>query len=426
MRTFLLLCTLACLSSSLVSQDIRSITTGGGYRKQSFFRLSDGIETIVDDTKWDLAFTVYGQQDAGVHINESAGSSMGQPLAGLVLLDAKTTDFSAVPDPALLTDQLLNPEASWGYGAFNAGRVVTNPFDFGWGTYNPGSNGVAGGKVFVLKLRNGQYKKLQLQSLSGTVYSFRYADLNGGNEKSATIDKSQFAGKTLAYFSISTNQIVDVEPATGFDLMYCRYITTLYDPATMTDITYQLTGILQGRGVQVAKATGVVQTAVDYASWDDSLKTRLDVIGHDWKTFTGAGWEVPTDVVYYIRTASNRVYHLYFIDFEGSATGTAVYEIRDLGTLSSVNQGLAPVSSFDVYPNPAKHQAQLVFTTDRNQDVQLVITDMAGRQVQSRSITTSTGFQTEALDVSHLQSGIYQVQLRGTEGAVSQKLVVTH
>lgn len=424
MRT-LLLSTLTLFCSSLFAQDIRSITTGAGYRKMSFIQLNSGDEKLIDDTSWDIAFTVYGQQDAGIHINEAAGSSMGQPLAGLVLLDAKTTDFSATPDPAALTDQLLNDELGWAYGAFNASRSLMNPFDFGWGIYQPGSNGVTGSKVFVLKLRNGNYKKIQIQALSGTTYTFRYADLNGANEQVVNINKANFAGKTLAYYSIANDQIVDHEPAGGFDLLYCRYITTLFDPATMTNINYQLTGILQGRGVQVAKATGVTQTTVDYAAWDDSLKTRLDVIGHDWKTFTGAGWEVPTDVVYYVRTANNHVYHLYFLDFEGSATGTAVYEIRDLGVITSVQDGIAPVSTFDVYPNPAVQTAQVVYTATEAQEVQLVVTDMQGRTVVSQQITTMPGFQTQALDLNALTSGVYQVALRSETGVISQKLVVS-
>ncbi len=425
MRT-LSLFTLILLNLSLTAQDIRTMTTGTGYRKMSFIQLNSGSEKVIDDTSWDIAFTVYGQQDAGIHVNEAAGSSMGQPLAGLVLLDAKTTDFSVTPDPASLTDQLLNSESSWAYGAFNAGRNPSNPFDFGWGTYSPGSNSVTGSKVFVLKLRNSTYKKIQIQSLIGTTYTFRYADLNGANEQVATINKSNFGGKTLAYYSIANNQVVDHEPAGGFDLLYCRYITTLYDASTMTNINYQVTGVLQGRGVQVAKATGVNQATIDYAAWDDSLKSRLDVIGHDWKTFTGSGWLVPNDVAYYIRMPNNNVYHLYFIDFEGSATGTAVYAIRNLGVVSSVEVGTAPVSSFDVYPNPASSNAQVVYTATEAQEVQLVVTDMQGRTVLSQYITTMPGFQAQPLDVTSFSNGVYQVALHSKTGVVSQKLVVNH
>jgi hypothetical protein len=419
---------LLLLTTDLAAQTIRSVSTGAGYRKQSFFKLGDGSEKQVDDTSWDIAFTVYGQQDAGIHLNESAGSSMGQALTGLSLFDAKTTDFAATIDAATLTadKKISNDEASWAYGAFNAGRVASNPFDYGWGTYTPGSAGVVGQKVFVIKLRNSTYKKIQIQNLAGPTYNFRYADLNGANERTAAVKKSDFPGQTLAYFSFATNGTVSVEPTTGFDIMYCRYITTLFDPATSTNIEYQLTGMLSGRGVKVAKAAGVVQTVPNYNQYKDSLSSRLDAIGHDWKAFTGASWTVPTDVVYYVRTPDNHVYHMYFIDFEGSTTGTAVYEVRDLGVISSVISPESPVSTLDLYPNPASALAQLVFTTEVSTELQLQVIDMAGRTVATRNISAAAGFQTTELDVQNLADGVYQVVLRSEQGVASTKLVVNN
>jgi Secretion system C-terminal sorting domain/HmuY protein len=422
---YALLFALSIGATSVVAQTIKSITTGAGYKKQSFVKLNTGTETIVDDTSWDIAFTVYGQQDAGIHINESAGSSMGQALPGVSIFDALSTDFAATPDPTVLTDfQLLNDETSWAFGALNSGRVASNPFDYGWGAYVPGNGAVTGSKVFVVKLRNGTFKKLQIQSLTGLTYTFRYADLNGANERTATVNKADHTGKTLAYYSLTTNQSVQAEPTGGFDLLYCRYVTKLYDPSTMTDINYQLTGVLNGRGVEVAKATSVTQTDVDYAKWDDSLSTRIDVIGHDWKSFTGAGWVVATDFAYYVRAANDNVYHMYFIDFEGSATGTAVYEIRNLGIITSVTAGTAAVSTFDVYPNPATTEAQVVCTAPKATEAQLQIIDMSGRVLQQRNVSLQAGFQSLPIDVSAVAAGVYQVVLRSEQGVASQKLVI--
>jgi hypothetical protein len=45
-----------------------------------------------------------------------------------------------------------------------------------------------------------------------------------------TINEADHAGKTLAYFSLETGNMVDVEPASGgFDLLYERYTTKLWD-----------------------------------------------------------------------------------------------------------------------------------------------------------------------------------------------------
>jgi Secretion system C-terminal sorting domain/HmuY protein len=417
---------LCLLVLDLSAQTIRTMSTGAGYRKQSFIKLSDGAEKQVDDTSWDIAFTVYGQQDAGIHVNESAGSSMGQALTGVTLFDAKTTDFGAILESANYTPEtkLLNDEASWAYGAFNSGRVTTSPFDYGWGAYVPTSQSVVGQKVFVIKLRNNTYKKIQIQNLIGLTYTFRYADLNGANERTASIKKSDFAGRTLAYYSIQNNSTTEVEPTSGFDLMYCRYFAPIFDPASGTTIEYQLTGVLSGRGVQVAKAVGVAQAVPNLALYKDSLKTRLDVIGNDWKAFTGASWVVPSDVAYYVKAKDNHIYHMYYIDFEGATTGTAVYEIRDLGLVSSVITPNSPVSTLDVYPNPAVQDAQVVFTTTSATELQLQVLDMTGRMVQQRNISSTSGFQTERLDVANLAGGVYQVVLRSTNGVANTKLIV--
>jgi hypothetical protein len=117
--------------SQLSAQSIQEISTGAGYRKQSYINLLAGTQKQVDNTSWDIAFTVYGQQDAGVFLNESAGSSMGQPLPQAILYDAQTTAFSDQPDPATLTDyRLFNTEKSWTYGAFNETRDPGDIFDY--------------------------------------------------------------------------------------------------------------------------------------------------------------------------------------------------------------------------------------------------------------------------------------------------------
>jgi hypothetical protein len=427
MKHVILFFALFLFVGALQSQQIQSISTGTGYKKQSFVKLDTGTETLVDDTAWDLAFTVYGTQDAGIHMNESAGSSNGMALPGLEVFDAQTTNFAATIDPATLTDKrMYNPELTWAYGALNEGRSAANPFDYGWGVYQPATNTVVGSKVFVVKLRNGSYRKLLIQSLSNTLYTIKHAQLNGTDEKTVTIDKAAHSGKLLAYLNLTTNQLVQAEPAGGFDLFYCRYITTLYDPATMTNINYNLTGILSGRGVEVAKATGIDPLTVSYANWDDSLKTRLDVIGHDWKTFTGAGWEVPTDVVYFVRTANDRVWKLQFIDFEGSATGVAVFEKTDLGVITNVIAAEAPVSSFDVYPNPARENVQLLYQVKQGETepFRISVIDMTGKTIKNTIVAASTGLQHTELSVSGLSDGMYQLVISGANGTARKTLII--
>jgi hypothetical protein len=402
------------IATALGAQTTQEITTGTGYKKQGFINLTTGTETVIDNTSWDIAFTVYGFQDAGIHLNEGSGTSMGAALPRIEIFDTQSTDFSETPDPALVEEfYLLNDEASWAYGALNEGRNLANPFDYGWGVYNPATNSVTGSKVFLVKLRDGSYRKLQIQSLVGTTYTFRYANLNGTNEVTKTINKTDHAGKTLAYFSFTSGNTVAAEPATGFDLTYTRYITPLYDPGSMTFLDYNVTGILSGRGVEVAKANGVDVATVDYADWVDSLSTRIDALGYEWKAFSGTAWSVDEDLVFFVRTANDRVFKLHFIDFEGSATGTAVLEKTDLGIISGVSNPAAVGLKTLSYPNPVSEQLYLSLDVPiaLAQDALLQITDLQGRPVLRQQVALHSGFQVFELPAANWAAGLYTAQL---------------
>ena len=415
MQRFFYLSILVFLTNTFaVAQDIQEIALGAGYTKQSFVNLSAGTEATVNNTAWDLGFTVYGQQDAGVFVNESAGTSAGVPQAQVELYDAQTTDFATQPVPTSLTTRLYNTETSWAYGAFNEGRVTTNPFDYGWGVYSTASNQVVGTKVFVVKLRTGSYVKFQIVSLGANGYTFKYANLDGTNEITKTINKADFAGKTLAYFNFATATTVAVEPANGFDLMYCRYSTPYLDPSTGQYVPYTVAGILHARGVKTAKALNITPATVAYSTFQDSLKTAPNTIGFDWKAFDGAGWVLDQNRVYFVKTTTNRVWKLQFIDFEGSSTGKAIVEKTDLGIFTAVeNQSVAGLQTL-VYPNRVSTDFNIALdatNTTNLQNATISVVDMQGRIVLNQNIAVQNGFQVLNIAANGFAAGVYNIQL---------------
>jgi Secretion system C-terminal sorting domain/HmuY protein len=416
MKQFSILTAFLAVTIQVNSQNIQEIATGAGYQKQSYVNLSAGTEKLVNNTAWDIAFAVSSPQEAGVFVNESAGTSMGSPLPQVELYDALSTSFDEQPDPTSLTSfRLYNKELTWAYGAFNEVRDPLNPFDFGWGVYNPQSNQVTGSAVYVVKLTNGQYRKIQIVSLVGTTYTFKYANLDGSGLQTKTINKADHAGKTLAYFSFATGNTVDVEPAAGgFDLLYCRYSTTLYDPGTMTDIVYNVTGILSGRGVKAVKADGVNPATVAFADYQSQLETKLDVLGHDWKNFSGTAWSVDEDRVYFVKTADSRAWKLHFIDFEGSSTGKAVFEKQDLGLISAVQDPAAVGLGASIYPNPVQDELTIALDIPANlaAEAQLEVVDVQGRLIANKSVSLVNGFQVYQMPAAHWASGMYLLRLK--------------
>jgi len=417
-----LLC-LVCLSAAISAQTIQEISTGAGYQKQSYVNLSAGTEKQVSNTAWDIAFTVHGSQNAGVFINESSGSSMGNPLPLIEVYDALTDNFNDQPDPATITDfQLFNAEKSWDFGALNERRNPEDALDLGWGVLDPQTGQVTGNAVYVLKLRNGQFRKIKVESLLNGQYSFRYANLDGTNEVLKTINKADHAGKTLAYFSLETGATVNVEPSSGgFDLFYGRYVSLLLAPGTMEYIPYYVTGILAGNGAKVAEADGVEPVTVAYADYQDSLRTELDVIGHDWKFFDLSAWSVDEDRVFFLKTANNRVWKLFFAGFEGSFTGVTVLEKTDLGIMSALNDPPASGLECAIFPNPVQDQVtvSLDFPMAVAQNAKIQMVDLNGKVALHQAVFLKEGFQVFTLPANSLSPGLYHLQLELPEQRIS-------
>lgn len=404
-----------CLYTAVSAQTTQDISTGTGYQKQSYVNLSAGTEKQVANTAWDIAFSV-AAEDYGVFINESSGSSMGNPLPLVEVYDALTENFTEQPDPSFVVDfQLLNSEKSWSFGAFNERRFPDDALDLGWGTYNPQTGEVLGTAVYVLKLRNGQYRKIRIESLINGVYTFKYANLDGTNELTKIINKADHAGKTLAYFSLETGATVNVEPASGgFDLFYGRYIAQLLDPSTGEFISYYVTGILSGPGAKVAEADGVDPVTVAYADYQDSLRTELDVIGHDWKYFNLSSWSLDADRVFFLKAKDDRVWKLRFIDFGGSIDGTTTLEKTDLGIILAVQDPAAAGMKAAVYPNPVADQltVSLDIPVALAQRGQLQLFDLQGKEVLRQSVELTAGFQVYTLRAAGLSGGLYQLKLQ--------------
>lgn len=411
---FALLFSISCLFAQ------HQITTGTSYKKQNFFKLSNESSLVINNTDWDIAFTVYGQSDAGAFLNEALGT--GNPAqAPLKLYKAPTNNFSDKINSSDLKDSLYNDEKSWAWGAFNSERNPADFTDFGWGKYNPATKEVVGNKVFVLKLRNGDFKKIEIQKL-GLGYTFRHANLDGSDEKTVTFNKSEFGGKTLAYYSFADNAMKNLELA-AYDILYTRYLTKVEQNGAFLD-NYPVTGILSGRGVQIAKATGVDPKKVSLNNYLSKFEKNLDAIGHDWKTFslTTNSWTVPTDRVYFVKTAAGEYYKIIFLDFEGAATGTASFEKEKIEIIISTSEFSKNID-FKVYPTLTNDELNIVFDNKENEQFELSISNMAGQMVAKYDMNIQVGFQAKAINVTDLVSGNYIVSLKSSKGIATAKFI---
>ena len=411
----------------LHAQENQSVSTGASYGMQSYFGLESGMQKQVANNAWDIAFNVLPGK-AGVFINESVGSAGG--ATAIEAFYTLSGDFEATPDPGVYEQfPLMNLEKTWDYGAINEIRSPDDPDDYGWGYYNPDMDEVTGNNVFIIRLRNGTDLKLQVQSMSGGVYTFRYADLDGSNEVVKTISKADHSGQLLAYYSFATNDVVDVEPADGFDLVFCRYTDLLEDPGGGDPIPYLVTGILSGSGVEVAQADGVDPDSVMFSDYQGALSSDLGIIGQDWKEFDlgNFAWIIVANRVYFVKTANDRVWKIRFLTFGGSGNGTATFEKTDLGILSAVHDISSPVEAFGIFPNPVSGEAHVVFeypgTSANKATLQLL--DVFGNVVSENRIPISPGLNAHSLPVHGVANGTYYVNLVvGNRNVVREVCVV--
>lgn len=107
--------------------------------------------------------------------------------------------------------------------------------------------------------------------------------------------------------------------------------------------------------------------------------------------------------------------------FDGPATGTDMFVARIAQPLS-VNSSLPPQAQVVVYPNPSSGKVKISFETGSFSEITLK--DMAGRTVYHSAIPV--GAAVFYPDLSQLTNGVYLLQLKGSQAAYSQKLILQH
>lgn len=377
---------------------------GSGYFEQSYYDIETGQTTSVDLLIWDLAFTVSGQ-GAAVLINEGVPSTMGAPLGEVQLYYVEGMNWTDTDTTG--KQRLYNDESDWESGAFNATASPADPFDFGWGRYNPANHVVEGTRVYLLKTRDDQWKKIRILALSAGSYEFEIGDFDGSNSRTQTIDKQDFSGKTLAYYYIDTDEVLDLEPA-EWDLMFTRYATPLLSGEDT--LQYQVAGTLANAGVQIARASGVDPETVDYRTYLDQLSDDRHLIGHDWKYFDLARfeWSVPEDLVFFVKTADEKLWKLRFLDFEGSSTGVVTLEKTFLSDLTSSRNFHDNTSGMQLAPNPNAGVFTVKMERNMTGPAAVRVYDMLGRELYYAQYQTADGQREMNLELP-LAPGHYQL-----------------
>ena len=405
----------AFVSYSSLAQTKDSVMIGAGYSDHVWYSLETGEVARSAKDRWDFAFSVsgFGSSILLNHLNDNKL---------YVYPNGDTASWTTLDTNGISTwSQLYNSDTSWNYGAFNANTDRDNDFDLGWGVYNMITHQVVGDSLFVLQQGNA-FKKIWIKGLAGGVYTVKLANLDGSQEVDVAINKADYGQRNFVYYSVSANEIRNLEPLNdAWDLKFTQYTTIIPSFGG-----YPASGVLQNGNVTTAQVSEVG----DPLNFDDherqEFSTEINTIGHDWKSFDFATnqWSIDDSTVYFVRARNGALWRLVFTDFGGSATGKYVFQKELIEEASELPQGVEAPSkaSLQIYPNPSNQGwANLLYAS--NAPVQLTIHDLQGRVVYSAQQGAAVLGQIQ-LSTQAWSAGMYIVRMESSGATQTQKLII--
>lgn len=394
---------------------IDTVSTGATYANQVWYSLANDNQNIAPKNNWDLAFDVSGQGST-ILINSITGTTLwNYPTAD-------TSGWNSVDTSGINSwPKRWNSDTSWAMGAIGRYASATNPNDLDWGIYSQITHIVTGDSLYVIKLANGAYKKLQIKTLSGGIYSFRYADLNGSNLQNASLTKSAYSNQNFGYYSLQNNTALAREPlSASWDLLFTQYTTFIPSP-------YTVTGILHNKGVRVAQAKPVANPG-SYINWTaHSFNSNINEIGYDWKVFTSS-FVVEDSLVYFIKAKNGDLWKVIPIDFGGSSNGNHIFSKEKLTTVGLIDNKETEYTQIALYPNPSQGEnVSVVISKEKSSDALVLnIYDLNGKLLQQQKLD---GLENEDINVIPLNTqtipaGIYIVNITTKNASINQKLIL--
>jgi hypothetical protein len=393
-----------------------SVKMNNGYAKEVYYSFHNGVVDTVPRASWDIAFRT-PKVSSSILINDGAGVVLW------VNHNADTAGWTNFDTTGLHTwKPMYNDTADWENGAFS--RHATGHPDYGWGVYNSVTHDLVGDSIFVIKLRNGSYRKILIERKNSVndIYYIRYANLDGTNPHLDTLDLTPYltANKEFVGYSLQTSQFVDYQPVkTSWDIVFTKYMS-IHPNGT----PYIYVGVLNNPAVKSNKFFPVPSS---YMGWSTvTMDSTRSPIGWSWKQINMATYiyYIQDSTVFFVRDQQHDIYKLVFTRFEGTSTGKICFtktKVSSAGIASVSN----PVTQLEGYPNPAKDHVTLCVTRQENANALLSVYDITGNLVKSSSQEIKGKTKNFIpLDLNNLTNGVYMLKLVSGTETMTKKLVI--
>lgn len=392
-----------------------SVLMGPSYANEVYYSMSAGNQGTANRSTWDIAFRA----------NRMSASILTNDGLGVELYSYPKTDSSgwAAVDTSGLSGwtKMYNSLTDWETGAFVQNQKG-HP-DYGWGKYNSVTHNVVGDSLFIIKLRDGSYRKIRIieKYSSDNVFEFRVASLDNSTDKTILLDCSPYAAKNFVGYSISTDDIIDFEPvaSTNWDILFTKYM------GVNNGQPYPVIGVLSNYNTKVRKMEHI---APDFISSEAATDSTRSTIGYDWKTFNMSSFKyvLADSVAYFVQDRSGEIHKLVFTKFGGSSNGLIGFN-TELISLTGFSETDKSGFNAAVYPNPINQIMNLAINPGQSKLAMVSLMDMSGRTVfNKRYELQSAELSTLKVPVYGLPSGMYMVKIQAGGKVISRKIIINN
>ena len=385
-----------------------NLSLGAAYANQVYYKLGTQTETSLTANSWDLAFLRTSSMSHGIRVNGGIGIEVFEAANEA----SKWSTINIINEATW--EKLYNSDTERVNGAFMKGSAT-----YGWGEYNSTTHHITGTIIYVLKYADGSYKKFICEDFYGG-YTIKYASWDGSawsEDKSAVIPNSNNSAHTYNYFSLQSDSEVIIEPAVSdWDFVFTKYYT---DVSTMK---YNVTGLLSSDNITVATATGDDAPGASYSE-------AINTIGYNWKSYNNAArtYEVDSELKFYVKDKDEKIYKMYFTEFEGGSTGNLAFKFKDVTETLSIEE-VGESVAFGIYPNPVSFDKKINIIFDVNRvnknENKVEIYNLSGQRVLKTSVTNALGFYDKEISLSNLNSGIYMLKFSSGNYQKTKKIVI--
>jgi len=165
--------------------------------------------------------------------------------------------------------------------------------------------------------------------------------------------------------------------------------------------------------------------------WNQRRTLSSSLLGTDIATSSWAPASQNDWVTTHVLLPNSYLVDNFMVKFEFESDGGNNIYIDDINIYSGPSEpilGLEEnngfIQSFNVYPNPANDVANVSFTTETNQTVNVSLVNMMGQNIQHTTIHAKTGENLVMLNTNNIEAGVYFVNIDAGGIQQTKRLII--